>query len=215
MPAFKMGFQKLQGTVCVTGAGGFLGSWVVHLLLSKNYLVRGTVRDPLDEKYAHLNQLPNASSNLKLVKADLLDYPSLFSAIQGCSGVFHVASPLPSSPVDLIEPAVTGTLNVLKACLEAKVERVVVVSSGAALMMNPSWPDTRAMDESCWSDVEHCRAIEVWLLLLSYDVAEALVLVYEKPEAQGRYICTSHSVHVKDIVDILKDEYPSYNYPKK
>ncbi|CAI0426164.1 unnamed protein product [Linum tenue] len=269
-------------SVCVTGAGGFLGSWVVHNLLSKNYLVRGTVRDPLDEKYAHLNQLPNASSNLKLVKADLLDYPSLFSAIQGCSGVFHVASPLPSSPVanpqvDLIEPAVTGTLNVLKACLEAKVERVVVVSSGAALMMNPSWPDTRAMDESCWSDVEHCRAIENWycaskteaeskafefgkangldvvsacpnlifgpilqptanassLLLAKLlkeghdlednrhhrivdvrDVAEALVLVYEKPEAQGRYICTSHSVHVKDIVDILKDEYPSYNYPK-
>ncbi|CAL1414253.1 unnamed protein product [Linum trigynum] len=271
-----------KGTVCVTGAGGFLGSWVVHLLLSKNYLVRGTVRDPLDGKYAHLKQLPNASSNLELVKADLLDYPSLVSAIQGCSGVFHVASPVPSSSVpnplvDLIEPAVTGTLNVLKACNETKVKRAVVVSSGSALIMNPSWPDTQVIDESCWSNAEHCRATENWycaskteaeskaleygkasgldvvtvcpnvilgpilqstvnastLLLVKLlkegkdmvdnrhflvvdvrDVAEALVLAYEKPDAQGRYICSSHSVHVKDIVDVLKEKYPNYNYPK-
>lgn len=32
--------------VCVTGAGGFLASWVVKLLLSKGYIVHGTVRDP-------------------------------------------------------------------------------------------------------------------------------------------------------------------------
>lgn len=32
--------------VCVTGAGGFIASWLVKLLLSKGYLVHGTVRDP-------------------------------------------------------------------------------------------------------------------------------------------------------------------------
>jgi cinnamoyl-CoA reductase len=31
--------------VCVTGAGGFIGSWVVKLLLLRGYSVRGTVRD--------------------------------------------------------------------------------------------------------------------------------------------------------------------------
>lgn len=35
-----------KGKVCVTGAGGFLASWVVDLLLSKDYFVHGTVRDP-------------------------------------------------------------------------------------------------------------------------------------------------------------------------
>lgn len=35
-----------KGRVCVTGAGGFLASWVVDLLLSKDYFVHGTVRDP-------------------------------------------------------------------------------------------------------------------------------------------------------------------------
>lgn len=32
--------------VCVTGAGGFLGSWLVKLLLSDGCFVHGTVRDP-------------------------------------------------------------------------------------------------------------------------------------------------------------------------
>jgi hypothetical protein len=31
--------------VCVTGAGGFIGSWVVKVLLLRGYCVRGTVRD--------------------------------------------------------------------------------------------------------------------------------------------------------------------------
>jgi NADP-dependent 3-hydroxy acid dehydrogenase YdfG len=33
-------------TVCVTGAGGFIASWLVKLLLEKGYTVRGTVRNP-------------------------------------------------------------------------------------------------------------------------------------------------------------------------
>lgn len=32
--------------VCVTGAGGFIASWLVKFLLSKGYVVHGTVRDP-------------------------------------------------------------------------------------------------------------------------------------------------------------------------
>lgn len=33
-------------TVCVTGAGGYVGSWIVKLLLERGYAVRGTVRNP-------------------------------------------------------------------------------------------------------------------------------------------------------------------------
>ena len=33
-------------TVCVTGAGGFIASWLVKRLLQKGYTVRGTVRNP-------------------------------------------------------------------------------------------------------------------------------------------------------------------------
>lgn len=63
--------------------------------------------------------------------------------------------------VELLAPAVKGTLNVLKACSEAKVKRVVYVSSVAALVMNPGWPNGEVMDESSWSDKEYCRRTEV------------------------------------------------------
>ncbi|AQL04883.1 Dihydroflavonol-4-reductase [Zea mays] len=46
------------------------------------------------------------------------------------------------------------------------------------------------------------------------DVADALVLAYENPEASGRYICSSHPLKVSDMINILKTLYPSYPYPK-
>jgi len=48
-------------------------------------------------KNAHLKALEGAGERLQLLKADLLDYSSVASAIAGCEGVFHVASPVPSS----------------------------------------------------------------------------------------------------------------------
>ncbi|XP_057975589.1 cinnamoyl-CoA reductase 1-like [Malania oleifera] len=274
--------KRGRGVVGVTGAGGFVGSAVVDLLLANDYVVHGTVRHPEDEKYAHLMKLEKASENLKLFKADLLDYDSLCAAITGCLGVFHVASPVPSTTVsnpevELMEPAVKGTLNVLKACYKAKVKRVVVVSSGAAVFMNPSWPEGKLKDESCWSDKDYCRNTKNWYCLskteaeietLEFakktgldvvtvcpalvfgpmlqpslnasslflvkllkeghetvenkhkpivdvrDVAEALLLVFEKPEAEGRYICTAHMTNLGDLVDKLRSIYPNYNYPK-
>jgi hypothetical protein len=49
----EMALEK--GSVCVTGAGGYLASWVVKLLLSKDYLVHGTVRDPGNSHTSHLS----------------------------------------------------------------------------------------------------------------------------------------------------------------
>lgn len=62
---------------------------------------------------------------------------------------------------DLMAPAVTGTMNVLKACFEGGVKRVIVVSSVMAVMKNPNWPKDEVMDESCWSDIDYVRKNEV------------------------------------------------------
>jgi hypothetical protein len=78
-------------TVCVTGASGFIASWLVKLLLERGYTVRGTVRNP--EKAKHLLQLPSASDHLKLFAADLLKPGCFDEIVQGCDGVFHTASP--------------------------------------------------------------------------------------------------------------------------
>lgn len=65
--------------------------------------------------------------------------------------------------MELVQPALSGTLNVLKACTEAKIGRVVVVSSVSAVLMIPDWPQDRVMDENCWSDKEHCMKTNVIL----------------------------------------------------
>ncbi|CAN8234416.1 unnamed protein product [Cochlearia groenlandica] len=151
--------------VCVTGSGGYIASWLVKFLLSRGYTVHGTVRDPCDEKNSHLKKLDNATHNLKLFKADLFDYEGLSSAIYGCYGVFHIACPVPFEGVpitkeELVKPAIIGTKNVLEACTKAKVKKVVVVSSIAAVVYNPKWPRDVATDENCWSDTQYLHSFE-------------------------------------------------------
>jgi nucleoside-diphosphate-sugar epimerase len=62
----------------------------------------------------------------------------------------------------MINPAVEGTLNVLKACSEAAVKRVVLTSSIGAVYIDPSRPATQIIDESCWSNETHVREIKVY-----------------------------------------------------
>ncbi|XP_020596809.1 cinnamoyl-CoA reductase 2-like [Phalaenopsis equestris] len=183
--------------VCVTGAGGYIASWLVKLLLSEGYKVNGTVRDPSDEKNCHLKKLENASENLQLYKADVLQYDDLLAAIQGCEGVFHVASPVPGFKVvpnpetEVIAPALTGTINVVKACSEVGVKRVLFVSSVAAVFMNPNLPKDKVMDESCWSDLEWMRKIQHWYAL-SKTLAERAAWEYaEKTGLNLVTVCPS------------------------
>lgn len=250
-------------------------------------MVHGTVRDPCDEKKnGHLKKLEGAEERLQLFKADLLDYEDLCVAFAGCTGVLHVASPVPgrhvpNPQVEVLDPAILGTRNVLNACLKAEVEKVVVVSSGSAVLLNPDWPSNQEMDESCWTDVEYAKSIQQWyavsktiaeiealeyakrddlnvvtvcpalvigpmlqstinstsLLLLSYmkeegrtggdttdnrehplvdvrDLSEAILLVYENPESEGRYICSACSIRAREFVAKMESMFPSYNYPK-
>uniref|UniRef100_A0A453L545 NAD-dependent epimerase/dehydratase domain-containing protein n=2 Tax=Aegilops tauschii subsp. strangulata TaxID=200361 RepID=A0A453L545_AEGTS len=262
--------------VCVTGGGGFIASWLVKLLLSRGYAVHATLRDPCDPKNAHLMQLDGAAENLRLFKADVLDRAALAAAVEGCEGVFHVASPVPLDKLvdpesEVIVPAVKGTSNILEVCSTMKVQKVVVVSSTATVHFNPNWPQGKPKDESCWSDkklwyflaktvaeetsweyaektgldiVTVCPCIVfgpqlqpvvnttselllyvikggpnamndvMWEIVDVRDVADALLLVYEKPESSGRYISASNYITTKDMLELLRKAHPNYNYVK-
>jgi len=47
------------------------------------------------------------------------------------------------------------------------------------------------------------------------DVVDAILLAYENHKADGRYICTSHTIITQDLVERLKSIYPNYKYPTK
>ncbi|KAK9164194.1 hypothetical protein Syun_005096 [Stephania yunnanensis] len=169
-------------TVCVTGAGGYIASWIVKLLLEKGYTVKGTVRNPDDMKNNHLRELEGAKERLILCKADLLDYESLKEAIGGCDGVFHTASPVTDDPEQMVEPAVNGAKYVMNAAAEAGVRRVVFTSSIGAVTMDPNRSPDAIVDESCWSDLEFCKKTKNWYC---YGKAVAEQVAAEEAKEKG------------------------------
>ncbi|CAN6483300.1 unnamed protein product [Victoria cruziana] len=158
----------MERVVCVTGASGYIASWLVKLLLQRGYTVRATVRDPDDpKKTEHLRALEGASERLRFFKANLLDEGAFDTAVSGCIGVFHTASPfyhdVQDHQVELIDPAVKGTLNVLASCAKiSSIERVVVTSSMAAVAYNRRTraPDV-VVDETWFSDADACKEAKV------------------------------------------------------
>lgn len=149
-------------TVVVTGASGYLGSWIVKEALDAGYTVRGTVRDPDDPaKTHHLRELPGAE-RLTLHRADLLEPGAFHPVVAGADAVIHSASPFFTQNVDnarekLVRPAVEGTRNVLTAAgATPSVRRVVLTSSVAAVMGDAregADHPGRRVDESCWNNV--------------------------------------------------------------
>jgi nucleoside-diphosphate-sugar epimerase len=130
-----------SGPVAVTGATGYLASWVVHELLSRGATVHATVRDP--GKAARTKYLRDMAEELpgelKLFPGDLLARGSFAAAFEGCTTVLHTASPFIIGKVkdpqrELVDPALEGTRNVLSQVNETpSVRRVVLTSSTVAV----------------------------------------------------------------------------------
>ncbi|XP_057975736.1 dihydroflavonol 4-reductase-like isoform X1 [Malania oleifera] len=165
-------------TVCVTGAAGFIGSWLVMRLLEHGYVVRATVRDPGNmKKVKHLLELPKATTHLTLWKADLAEEGSFDEAISGCAGVFHVATPMDFESKDpeneVIKPTIEGMIGIMKSCLKAKTVRRLVFTSSAGTV-NIQEHQQPVYDETCWSDMEFCRSKKMtgWMYFVSKTLAE-------------------------------------------
>lgn len=155
-------------TVLVTGATGYVASWLVKRLLEEGVTVHAAVRDPKDlKKLAHLDRIAaGLPGTLRYFKADLLAQGSYAEAMQGCSIVFHTASPfkLDISDVqkELIAPAKLGTQNVLETANKIdSVQRVVLTSSCAAIYGDCADVETapeKILTEEIWntsSSLEH------------------------------------------------------------
>ena len=119
--------------ILVTGATGHLGNVLVRELLKQGESVRVLVYP--GERIDSIEDL-----HLEIVYGDVTNLDSLNSAFEGMDSVFHMAgivSILPDYSELLEKVNVRGTMNVIQACLDRKVRRLVYTSSIHALAEVP------------------------------------------------------------------------------
>jgi len=134
--------------ILITGAGGHIGNVLVKHLYRKGHRdLRLFVQPKEDisyiEKYAK-----------EIVRGDIRDYFAVSAAVRGCDNVFHLAGLVQISGVNkklVFDVNVNGTKNVVNACLEKKVKRLLHVSSVHALKE----PEVGEIDETLDSDISH------------------------------------------------------------
>jgi UDP-glucose 4-epimerase len=125
--------------VLVTGGAGFIGSHLVDRLVAEGYFV--VVLDDLSTgRLDNINE-HIADNRIRFVKGDIRNYHTVIEAVEGVNMVIHLAGMADvawsvQNPGATHEINVTGTLNVLRACVDAKVSKLVFASS-CAVYGNP------------------------------------------------------------------------------
>ena len=127
--------------ILVTGGAGFVGATLVRRLVASGYRVR--VLDDLSTgDAAHL-----AGVTAELVKGDIRDAAALDGALDGMAAIIHLAAAgsvigSVQDPETNFDVNVLGTFRVLDAARRADVERVVLASTGGALIGDATPPVT-------------------------------------------------------------------------
>lgn len=121
--------------VLVTGAGGFIGSHLTETLVRSGAAVRAFVHYHARGDWGHLETIdPAVAERLEVVAGDIRDRSAVCAAVRGCDLVFHLAAliGIPYSyqaAESYVDTNVRGTLNVLTACQDAGVARLVHTST--------------------------------------------------------------------------------------
>lgn len=122
-------------TQCVvTGGAGFIGSSLVRALLARGDCHIRVIDNLLTGRESNLQDV---CAQVAWDRIDIRDAQAVSEAIDGADMVFHLAA-IPSVPRSIHDPVpshevnIDGTFNVLRACVDAKVRRVVYAASSSA-----------------------------------------------------------------------------------
>jgi nucleoside-diphosphate-sugar epimerase len=127
------------GKILVTGATGFVGSYLVRLLVKQGYSVRAIRRanSPMD-------LVSEVSGQLEWVEADVTDLVALEDAFAGISHVFHCAAMVSFHPKDVArmrQVNIEGTANMVNLALHFDVQQFIHVSSIASFGRSKERPN--------------------------------------------------------------------------
>src|SRR5262245_34055770 len=133
-----MGSETTRMKALVTGGGGFLGFAIVQALRERGMAVRSFSRGTYDAL---------AKLNVEQARGDLADATAVSTAMTGCDGVFHVAAKagIWGSYEDYHRANVVGTQNIISACRQHGVTRLVHTSSPSVVF---NGRDMEGVDES-------------------------------------------------------------------
>ncbi len=122
----------------VTGGGGFLGKAIVKSLLRRGDEVISFSRGDYPELRA---------IGARTVRGDIADAHAVASACEGCNTVFHVAAKpgIWGDYEQYFATNVTGTKNVIAACREQDIDRLIYTSSPSVVFQGG---DMKGVDES-------------------------------------------------------------------
>jgi len=118
--------------ILVTGGTGLLGSYLLRYLVGKG---AGPIR-ALRRKDSPMDLVASVKDRVEWVEGDVLDLFALESAMKGVGGVYHCAAVVTSDPrrhSEMMEVNKEGTANVVNLALEEGIDKLVHVSSIAAL----------------------------------------------------------------------------------
>lgn len=175
----------------VTGGTGLIGSHLLYALVSQGKPVKAIKRhtsnlDRLKQTFSYYSKdVSKMLSRIDWVDGDLMDPGSLGDAMEGVERVYHCAamvSFIPRQKKKMMDNNVTGTANVVNACLEKGIKKLCFVSSTAAIGNhqgemadeNAIWKYSK--HRSAYSVSKYWSEIEVWR-----GIAEGLNAVIVNP----------------------------------
>ena len=209
--------------VLVTGSTGFIGTHVVQQLLQDGHSVRATVRSLGNERKVNSlrNLHPSAKDHLQIIEAELMNRESWEKAVVGCSHVIHLASPFPDeepvNPDDVINPAVEGTLNILRASNGSDVKRVVITSAISAITdgfvqrktpyTETDWTDPNKAGTIAFTKSKTLSEYAAWDFVRQNDVSFELA-VLNPTCVMGPALCEEPSTSMTPVMRLMENQMP-------
>ena len=161
--------MKKSAIILITGANGLLGSYIIRYLVQNGYQnIIGLVRKNANKGLIDLSEL----EHVRWIEGDIMDMSQMDDIISNVNYVIHTAAEVhfdTRNKSKLYQVNVEGTVNIVNSSLNHNIEKLIYISSTAAL--GRIYNHQKIDEDTMWEDTEfnthyavskHQGEIEVW-----------------------------------------------------